>query len=147
MLQNQSVPSDILLPHVVYRNVQDAIAWLTRVFGFSEHYRYGNSGGLVDGAQMYLGKAYIMVSGAHRGGATPTRSGVYSQSLTVFVEDVDAHYRRAKSEGAKIVEDLNETCYGERQYGVEDLDGHHWLFSQHAKDVSPNEWGATIAVH
>jgi uncharacterized glyoxalase superfamily protein PhnB len=44
-------------------------------------------------------------------------------------------------------EDLNETCYGERQYGVEDLDGHRWLFSQHAKDASPNEWGATIAVH
>lgn len=63
----------------------------------------------------------------------------------MFVEDVDAHYRRAKLEGAKIVEELHETCYGERQYGVEDLDGHHWLFSQHAKDVSPADWGATIA--
>jgi uncharacterized glyoxalase superfamily protein PhnB len=94
---------------------------------------------------MYLGNAHIMVTGAHRGGATPAQLGAYTQSLTVFVEDVDAHYRRAKSAGAKIVEDLNETCYGERQYGVEDLDGHHWLFSQHAKDVSPNEWGATIA--
>jgi uncharacterized glyoxalase superfamily protein PhnB len=113
--------------------------------GFSEHYRYGNSGGLVDGAQMRLGDAYIMVQGVHCGGATPTKIGLYTQSLTVFVEDVDAHYRRAKSEGAKIVEDLNETCYGERQYGVEDLGGHHWLFSQHAKDVSPDEWGATIA--
>ncbi len=145
MLKNRSVPADILLPHVVYQNVPEAIAWLTRVFGFREHYRYGNTGGLVDGAQMYLGRAYVMVSGAHRGGGTPAKLGVYTQSLTVFVEDVDAHFRRAKSEGAKIVEDLNETCYGERQYGVEDLDGHHWLFSQHAKDVSPDEWGATIA--
>lgn len=76
---------------------------------------------------------------------SPQKIGLYTQSLTVFVEDVDAHYRRAKSEGAKIVEDLNETCYGERQYGVEDLGGHHWLFTQHAKDVSPDEWGATIA--
>ena len=25
-----------------------------------------------------------------------------------------------------------------------DLDGHHWLFSAHARDVSPDEWGATI---
>jgi uncharacterized glyoxalase superfamily protein PhnB len=134
-----------MLPHVVYQNVPEAIAWLTRVFGFREHYRYGNTGGLVNGAQMHLGKAYIMVSGAHRGGGTPAKLGVYTQSLTVFVEDVDAHYRRAKSEGARIVEDLNETCYGERQYGVENLDGHHWLFSQHATDVSPDEWGATIA--
>ena len=32
-----------------------------------------------------------------------------------------------------------------RQYGAEDLDGHHWLFSQHIRDVSPSEWGATLA--
>jgi uncharacterized glyoxalase superfamily protein PhnB len=34
----------------------------------------------------------------------------------------------------------DETEYGERQYGVEDLAGHHWLFSQHARDVSADEW-------
>jgi len=33
---------------------------------------------------------------------------------------------------------------GERQYGARDLDGHHWLFATHARDVSPAEWGATI---
>jgi hypothetical protein len=42
------------------------------------------------------------------------------------------------------VEDLHETMYGERQYGARDLDGHHWLFSTHARDVSPVEWGATV---
>lgn len=144
-MKNRSVPADILLPHVVYQSLPEAIAWLTRVFGFREHYRYGNTGGRIDGAQMFLGNAYIMVTGAHRGGETPAKIGVYTQSLTVFVEDADAHFHRAKSEGARIVEDLNVTCYGERQYGVEDLDGHHWLFSQHARDVSPDEWGAAIA--
>ena len=29
--------------------------------------------------------------------------------------------------------------------GAIDLDGHRWLFSRHARDVSPAEWGATIA--
>jgi uncharacterized glyoxalase superfamily protein PhnB len=144
MVKNRSVPADIVLPHIVYQNVSEAVAWLGKAFGFTEQYRYGNTGGLIDGAQIRLGNAYIMVTGSHRGGATPAKSGTYSQSLTVFVDDVDAHYRRAKAAGAKIVEELNETCYGERQYGVEDLDGHHWLFSQHAKDVSPADWGATI---
>jgi uncharacterized glyoxalase superfamily protein PhnB len=147
MVKNRSVPADLVLPHIVYQNVSEAVAWLGKTFGFTERYHYGNTGGLIDGAQICLGDAYIIVTGAHRGGATPAKSGTYSQSLTVFVEDVDAHYRRAKAAGARIVEQLNETCYGERQYGVEDLDGHHWLFSQHAKDISPDEWGATIAVH
>ena len=42
------------------------------------------------------------------------------------------------------MEDLHETMYAERQYGARDLDGHHWLFSAHVRDVGPAEWGATI---
>jgi uncharacterized glyoxalase superfamily protein PhnB len=61
------------------------------------------------------------------------------------VDDVEAHYQRAKAAGAKIVEELNETPYGEFQYGVEDLDGHHWLFARHARDVNPKDWGAKLA--
>ena len=144
-MRNRSVPADILLPHVIYQNVEQAIAWLGTVFGFKENYRYGDTGGRVDGAQIYLGNAYIMVRVIHRDGSTPSKIGTYTQSLTVFVEDVDAHYQRARAEGANIVEELHETIYGERQYGVLDLDGHHWLFSRHARDVSPDEWGATIS--
>jgi uncharacterized glyoxalase superfamily protein PhnB len=92
-----------------------------------------------------LGDAWIMLSLAREGRASPTQAGVWTQSLTVFVDDVDAHFERTKSAGAKIAEDLNVTMYGERQYGVEDLEGHHWLFSRHARDVSPSEWGAVVA--
>ena len=77
---------------------------------------------------------------------TPAEFGYGTQSLTVFVADLDAHYNEAKTAGATIVEDLHETIYGERQYGARDLDGHHWLFSTHARDVSPSEWGATITI-
>jgi len=145
MLKNRSVPADVILPHLSYENVADALAWLTKTFGFTEHYRYGEPGGRVDGAQMYLGDAWIMLTRARPGRGSPAQVGQETQSLTVFVEDVDAHFERAKSLGANIVEDLHETVYGERQYGVVDLEGHHWLFSRHARDVSPDEWGATIA--
>ncbi len=145
MLKNRSVPADVILPHITYQNVANALAWLTKAFGFSEHYRYGQRGEHVDGAQMHLGDAWIMLNSARPGSASPAQAGCQTQSLTVFVDDVDAHFERAKSAGAKIVEELHETEYGERQYGTEDLEGHHWLFSRHARDVSPDEWGATIA--
>jgi uncharacterized glyoxalase superfamily protein PhnB len=145
MLMNRSVPTDVVLPHIFYLNVAEAIPWLTRAFGFTEHYRYGEP---VQGAQMRLGKAWIMLAeGTRMGRTSPVTSGVRTQMLTVFVEDVDEHYARAKSAGANIVEELNETTYGERQYVAEDLEGHPWLFSKHARDVSPDEWGATIANH
>jgi uncharacterized glyoxalase superfamily protein PhnB len=144
-VRNRSVPADTVLPHITYTNVAGAMAWLSSTFGFAEHYRYGGEDGQPSGAQMHLGDAWIMLDRARTGAATPAQLGHGTQSLTVFVNDVDAHFERARSAGARIVEDLHETVYGERQYGVEDLDGHHWLFSQHARDVSPDEWGATIA--
>jgi uncharacterized glyoxalase superfamily protein PhnB len=109
MIRNRSVPTDTVLAHVFYRDVAAALAWLTTTFGFTEHYRYGESSGSVSGAQIYLGDAWIMLSG----GASPAQIGYRTQSLTVFVYDVDAHFDRTKSAGAEIVEDLHETCYGE----------------------------------
>jgi uncharacterized glyoxalase superfamily protein PhnB len=147
MLRNRSVPTETVLPHLTYQNVADALAWLTAAFGFAEHYRYGEEDGRISGAQLHLDEAWIMLRSARAGEASPAQLGHQTQSLTVFVENVDAHFDRARSAGAKIVEDLNETAYGERQYGVEDLEGHHWLFSKHVRDVSPDEWGATIAGH
>ena len=114
-------------------------------FGFVEHYRYGQPNGSVSGAQMHLGDAWIMLKTAKPNSSGPAQLGYGTQSLTVFVNDVDAHYRKVKSSGARIAEQLNQTVYGELQYGVFDLDGHHWLFSQHAKDLSPDSWGAKIA--
>ena len=142
MLKNRSVPTDIILPHLVYQDVDAAAIWLTRTFGFKEHFRYGDP---VDGLQMHLGNAWIMLSRTKTGNFSPLQLGGGTQSLTVFVEDVEVHFSRAKAAGAKIVEELHETEYGEYQYGVEDLEGHHWLFSRHARDVSPEEWGAKLA--
>ncbi len=145
MFKNRSVPADVILPHLTYENVAVALNWLTNAFGFEEHFRYGEPGGPVLGAQMHLGEAWIMLNSARPGSASPLQAGCGTQSLTVFIDDVDAHYARAKAAGVKIVEELNETEYGEWQYGAEDCEGHHWLFSRHARDVSPEEWGATIA--
>jgi len=114
-MRNRSVPTDIVLPHVVYENVA-----------------------------VHLGNAYIMLTSARSDSASPAKLGYHTQYLTVFVDDVNVHYEKAKSAGARIVEELNETIYGEREYGVEDLEGHRWLFSQHARDISSDEWGATI---
>ena len=145
MIKNASVPADAVLPHITYRNVAEAIAWLSAAFGFSEHYRYGVADGQVSGAQMYLGNAWIMLSSVKPGRSTPAQSGYGTQSLTVFVEEVESHFEKAKAAGARIVEDLHETIYGELQYGAEDLDGHHWLFSRHARNLSPEDWGAAVS--
>jgi uncharacterized glyoxalase superfamily protein PhnB len=139
IMANRSVPVDTVLPHVMYQDLPAAIAWLGKAFGFVEHYHYGEP---MSGAQMYLGRAFVMVKQARQ--ASPSELGYGTQSLTVFVEDVEAHFARAKAAGATILEEPHETVYGEFQYAAEDGDGHHWLFSRHARDLSPADWGAVI---
>jgi uncharacterized glyoxalase superfamily protein PhnB len=144
MLHNRSVPVDTVLPHLFYTNLDAAIDWLAKVFGFAEHYRYGDP---VAGAQLRLGEAWIMVSTARPDRTSPAAAGCRTQSLTIFVEDVEARFEHAKTAGAAIFEELHETVYGELQFGVEDLEGHQWLFSRHTRDVGPEEWGAKVAAH
>ena len=140
MLRNRSVPVDNILPHVVYKNLPEAINWLGSL-GFVEHYRYGDP---LSGAQVLLGGAVIMLKQAGSEFRNPAELGFGTQSLTVFVEDIENHCARARAAGANLVEELHETVYGELQYAVVDLEGHHWLFSRHARDLSPADWGATI---
>ena len=143
-MQNRSVPCDTVLPHVVYDSVEEAIKWLNKTFGFVECYRYGDPAQF-GGAQMRLGRAHIMLRKSRSDSATPKKLGAWTQSLTIFVDDVVAHFARAKAAGAVIVEELNVTPYGERQYGTVDMAGHLWLFSQHVEDVSPEQWGAVMS--
>lgn len=142
MIFNRSVPADALLAHIDYQDVDEAIAWLSRAFGFSEHYRYGNP---VSGAQLHLGNAWVMVGRVKPGQSTPKQLGYGTQCLTIFVEDIQSHFQRAKSAGVVLLEELHETGYGELQYAAEDLDGHRWLFSRHARNMSPEQWGATVS--
>ena len=49
--------------------------------------------------------------------------------VLVYVDDVDAHYARAKQQGATILTDVEASENGKR-YRVEDLEGHRWMFMQ-----------------
>jgi uncharacterized glyoxalase superfamily protein PhnB len=94
MLENRSVPPDTILPHVSYRDVAEAIAWLTKTFGFREHYRCGDAGGPIGGAQIYFGNACSMLKVAKPGSGSPAQLRHGTQGLTVFVDDVEVHFQK-----------------------------------------------------
>jgi uncharacterized glyoxalase superfamily protein PhnB len=62
-------------------------------------------------------------------------------SVTIRVDDADAHYLRAKQYDALIPAGPVTYPYGERQYSAEDLAGHSWTFSQSVADADPKDWG------
>jgi len=140
-MRNRSVPSDRVVAHIVYQDPVGACVWLSRVFGFRENFRYGDP---VSGVQVLFGKMCLMLNRAKDGTLRPAQLGYGMQSLTLIVDDVDAHYAKTVAAGATIAEQLSETIYGEREYGVEDLAGLRWIFWQQARDADPPGWGATV---
>ena len=139
---NRSVPISSVLPHVYYHDVEEALSWLGQAFGFTEHYRYGDP---VSGAQIRAGSAFVMIKRAGLETSLPDQLGYGTQSLTIFIDDVEAHCEHARAAGAQISEEPHETIYGEFQYAARDLAGHHWIFSRHAHDLYPAQWGADVA--
>ena len=55
--------------------------------------------------------------------------------------DVDAAFERARSHGARVLQEPIEFEYGERECTLEDLAGHRWQLTQTMRDVAPEEWG------
>lgn len=49
--------------------------------------------------------------------------------VLVHVDDVDAHFRRAKAAGATILSEPEDDPPA-RRYRAEDLEGHRWMFMQ-----------------
>jgi uncharacterized glyoxalase superfamily protein PhnB len=142
VIVNQSAPAATVVPVLVYTDAGKAIDWLTNAFGFRERLR-AERGGIVFHAQLVVGDAAIMLG---RQGAEyhAPRPGEVHQYVHVTVDDVDAHCVRAERAGARVVQPPHDMPFGERQYSVEDLEGHRWVFSQHIADVSPHEWGARL---
>lgn len=69
------MPADVVLPHITYQDVDAALGWLTKAFGFTEHYHYGEPGESIQGAQMHLGDAWIMLNSARPGRVSPAQAG------------------------------------------------------------------------
>ena len=55
---------------------------------------------------MQLGSAWIMIKRAAPDSKTPAELGYGTQSLTVFLDDVEAHFQRTKSAGTRILRNL-----------------------------------------
>lgn len=127
-----------ITPHLFYDDVAAAIDWLVKAFGFKIRLRMTDNEGAVVHGDLEMAESLVMVGLASEGAgreSPQSLGGKVSQRLYVFVDDVDAHYQRAVSAGARVMGEPKEQFYGDRVYEVEDLEGHRWKFAQHVRDV------------
>jgi uncharacterized glyoxalase superfamily protein PhnB len=140
----------IFVPALSYRDPKAALDWLARAFGFELTMAIDGPDG--DAAQGHYemafgGRGRIMVGAEWNEWMRSPASGDGHTSCSVHVDvarDIDAHCERARAAGATIVAEPSDQFYGDRTYRCTDLEGHHWTFSMHVRDVSREEAEAAI---
>ena len=137
-----------IVPFIGYEDAQAAIEWLGLAFGFRERRdaRYEDESGTITHAELELDGATIFLS-TPKGYASPSRLRAESEAARrsydnpwvidghfVEVDDVGAHYERARGAGATILREPEEPGTGFRIYAAEDPEGHRWMFGQRSGD-------------
>lgn len=138
MARNKMWDAPDIVPTITYTDLDHAIEWLQRVFGFREREeaRLNWAGG---------GMTWFEVGNSRFNISTPDE--VWRQKpdtpglmMKVYVEDFDKHFAHAKAEGAKIVSEPEDGFWGRRIYRVLDHEGHQWEISQRGRDLAANRW-------
>jgi uncharacterized glyoxalase superfamily protein PhnB len=108
-----------IIPALRYRDAPAAIEWLAKAFGFEKRFIVPGPDGGIAHAELRLGNGLVMLGSVRDDDfhwAPPRKGEVVTQSVYVVVVDADAHHERAKSAGAEIVRELQDTDYGSREY-------------------------------
>ncbi len=147
MPQNPPEGYPAVMPYLHYEDAEAALEFLTGAFGFTEKVKMTGEDGRINHAEVEIGdKGVIMFGEPGEGYKSPKNLGAKkTQSIYVYVDDVDAHFACAKKAGATIVREPEDQFYGDRNYGAEDPEGHEWYFGTHVRDVAPEEFAAATS--
>ena len=121
-----------IVPYLSYSDAKAACTFLEQAVGLSLVTAFDAEDGALLHAEMAHGNGVVMIGTEERPKGSP---GIY-----LVVADVDAHFERASSGGAKIVYPPEDTEWGTRRYRACDLEGHEWTFGTYQPQTTAPVW-------
>lgn len=122
-----------LTPYLVVKNADRAIDFMVKAFGGKLGRCHKMPDGSVAHGEVTIGGSMVMIGNA--GAEWPALDA----ALHLYVEDVDAAYKRALSLGATSEREPADQMYGDRSAGLKDPFGTTWWLAAHIEDVSDEE--------
>jgi MerR family transcriptional regulator, thiopeptide resistance regulator len=127
-----------VIPLLVYEDIEAAHDFLVKAFGFQPGGVERDPGGNVVHGEVRWASSVIWL---HRVTeehdlASPRSGAPATGGLVVHVDDVDAHFARARDAAAAIDSEPQDQPYGQREYAAHDLEGHRWWFATPIPDIA-----------
>ncbi len=145
-----SVPDPgVIVPHLVVRNAQEAIAFYSRAFSAEVLYRSPSPSGEGEHVHLKIWSSLVQLSteepryrerrmeGAFL--ASPETLGGSTCVFQVGVSDVDAAYKRAVDNGAIPAMPPTDMFWGDRYGWVRDPFGHMWALCAVQEVLTPDQ--------
>jgi len=129
-----------LIPYFAVADAAALLQFVKAAFGAEEISRMAGPDGVIRHAEARIRDSVLML------GQTPNPR---SNMIYMYVEDVDATYRRAMSAPGvgKSIREPTDEWYGDRSAAVQDAQGNQWWFATHIEDVTPEEMARRAAAH
>src|SRR3712207_7143313 len=119
-----------MYPYLSYRDAAAAVRFLEEAFGFTTTVRWDDPDGRVQHAEVAFGDGAVMMGTADHP-AAPLEGSSVGQGIYAYVEDVDAHFERARAGGARVVYPPEDTEWDTRRYRVLNPEGYEWSFGNY----------------
>ncbi|HKN01093.1 MAG TPA: VOC family protein [Candidatus Binataceae bacterium] len=125
-------------PFLNVKGTAKLIDFLKEALGAEEVMRMPGPGGVVMHAEVSIGNSRLMLSEAMQ--TAPSASSFY-----LYVNDVDALYKRAVGAGASSQSAPTDQFWGDRMATIKDPFGNTWSLATHKEDPSPEEIAKRMA--
>lgn len=128
-------------PSLTVRHAAEALEFYKKALGAEELYRLPSPDGKLLHAEMQIGDSRVMLSDEFPAwqSLSPHTIGGTAGTLMIYVEDVDAAFKKAVDAGAKVTSEPTDQFWGDRVAGILDPYGHKWSLAMHVEDVTPEE--------
>ncbi len=143
MPQVKPVPEGMhtVTPQLVCAGAADAIEFYKTAFDATESGRFPGPEGKIMHAMIHIGDSPVMLVDEmpEHHSLGPTALNGTPVTLHLYVDDVDAVFKRAVDAGAKVTMPLDDMFWGDRYGQLEDPWGHRWSIATHQREVSREE--------
>ena len=143
MAQVNPIPQGMhtVTPQLVCASAADAIEFYKKAFNATETARLPGEQGKIMHAMIRIGDSPVMIVDEFPEWKSLGPKALKGTPVTIhlYVEDVDAFFKRAVAAGAKVTMPVDDMFWGDRYGQLEDPFGHRWSVATHKREVSPEE--------